>query len=62
MTTKDSRFTKTNMDDRALKAFDKMYLNREYSIAQICERFNIAPITVTNLARDRNLAIRPGKR
>ena len=59
MTSHDnSRFKKVNLDARQLRAFDKMYVDRSYSMSDIRERFGISEVTIEQLARERNLGFR----
>lgn len=54
----NSRFKKVDLTDRQLKSFDKMYVDREYSLHDICERFGLGQNAVIELARKRNLSLR----
>lgn len=57
-----SRFDKIhNLDANQLKRFDKMYIDRGYSLHDIRERFNLSLQVILDLARARNLTLRKGR-
>lgn len=53
---------KNNLDERQLKAFDRMYQDPvNYTYNDICERFGMAHGSIIELAKERGLKLRTGR-
>lgn len=56
-----SRFDTTKMTDRQKKSFKLMYENPEYPTSDIAKRFAMSTNTVSNVAHELGLKIRPNR-